>query len=384
MLRNLKHTTQVFAAALLALLAASCGSMRQAVTVPAINRLNLLGTYVIPHKMQFEGTTVGGLSGIDYDGRTGRYYLICDDRSAYSPARFYTAAIALGPQGIDSVRLLAVTSLRQPNGDVYPNKDQDSTRTPDPESMRWDARRRRLVWGSEGERIVRSDHAVLEDPSLIAIKTSGAYIDSFALPANMHMRATAQGPRQNGVFEGLTFMDNYRRMLVSVEEPIYEDGPRAGLRDSTGWIRMISYDMATRKPIAQYGYMIDPVPYPPVPEGAFKINGIPDILAINDHQLLVIERAFSTGRRPCSIRLYIAELSGAEDISGRTSLRGAPFRAVQKKLLLDMDSLGRYTDNVEGVTFGPVLPNGHRTLVLVADDNFDEHEESQFFLFEIL
>ena len=48
-----------------------------------------------------------------------------------------------------------------------------------------------------------------------------------------------------------------------------------------------------------------------------------------------------------------------------------------------MDDLGIYTDNVEGVTFGPVLSNGHQSLIFVADNNFDEQEITQFLLFEI-
>jgi hypothetical protein len=42
-----------------------------------------------------------------------------------------------------------------------------------------------------------------------------------------------------------------------------------------------------------------------------------------------------------------------------------------KKLLLNLDDLGIYIDNIEGVTFGPVLPNGHKTLGMVADNNFN-------------
>ena len=49
-----------------------------------------------------------------------------------------------------------------------------------------------------------------------------------------------------------------------------------------------------------------------------------------------------------------------------------------------MDALGIYVDNVEGITFGPTLPNGHRTLLLVADNNFAVFEKTQFFLFEII
>jgi hypothetical protein len=48
-----------------------------------------------------------------------------------------------------------------------------------------------------------------------------------------------------------------------------------------------------------------------------------------------------------------------------------------------MDSLGFYIDNIEGVTFGPTLPNGHKTLVFVSDNNFLPIEKTQFLLFEI-
>jgi hypothetical protein len=49
-----------------------------------------------------------------------------------------------------------------------------------------------------------------------------------------------------------------------------------------------------------------------------------------------------------------------------------------------MDALGMYVDNVEGMTFGPDLPSGHKTLVLVADNNFSALEKTQFFVFEII
>ena len=48
-----------------------------------------------------------------------------------------------------------------------------------------------------------------------------------------------------------------------------------------------------------------------------------------------------------------------------------------------MDSLGFYIDNIEGVTFGPNLPDGHRTLLFVSDNNFSLLQKTQFLLFEI-
>jgi hypothetical protein len=52
-------------------------------------------------------------------------------------------------------------------------------------------------------------------------------------------------------------------------------------------------------------------------------------------------------------------------------------------MLFNMDVLGREIYNIEGATFGPLLPNGKRTLVFVSDDNFSAKEKTQFLLFEV-
>jgi hypothetical protein len=367
---------------LISIFIVSCATQKT-IALTNQSQLKFIGEYDVPYNKSFQSTTIGGLSGIDYDSKHNIYYLISDDRSAINPARFYRAKIFLDEKGIDSVQFISVKSLMQPNGKTYPNSQQDPFHTPDPEGIRYNKKANQLVWSSEGERIVRKDVVVLEDPSVNIISTNGNYIDSFILPSNMHMQSIQKGPRQNGVFEGLSFTNNYKKLLVSVEEPLYEDGPRAGLKDSSGWIRMIKYDVKTRKPEAQYAYQIDPVAYPADAPGAFKINGVPDILAINDHQLLVIERSFSSGRKPCTIKNYLAELNGATDVSEISSLKNGSFVPVSKKLLLNMDDLKIYIDNVEGVTPGPKLSNGHQTLIFVSDNNFSEGEKTQFLLFEI-
>lgn len=349
-----------------------------------ISGLKFIGEFDLPHRMMFQGTMVGGLSGIDYDPAEDVYYLICDDRSEHNPARFYTAKIVLGNKGIDTVQLLKATTLLQKNGQSYPNKTRDPLHVPDPEALRYDPKNGTMIWGSEGERIVRNDKSLLIDPSVNISNANGQLMDSLPLPTNMHMSAAEKGPRQNGVFEGLSFANNYQTLFVSVEEPLYEDGPRAGLKDTTGWIRIIQYDMRTKQPVAQYAYQIDPVVQEPVSRGAFVVNGVPDILAINDHQLLVTERSFSTGRLTCNIRVYLAELEGAENIASVSSLQQhLTTKPIQKKLLLNMDNLHRWIDNVEGATFGPRLPNGKRSLIFVTDDNFLPFERTQFLLFEV-
>lgn len=371
---------------LIALTLFACTTTRKTVrTPPAIGQLRLIGKQVIPHRLLFEGAVTGGLSGIDYDPARQQYYLICDDRSDLNPARFYTAKLYFNEHTFDSVRITRVTTLLQADGKPYPNKFSNPARTPDPEALRYNPRYDAMVWSSEGERIVNAKDTILANPSLTLIHTNGQYIDTFALPEIFRMQASGNGPRRNGGFEGLAFSPDNKQMFVSLEEPRYEDGPRSDVGVHNAVTRILRYDMATRKPLAQYAYQLDPVAYPPVSKDSFRINGIADILCLGADKLLVLERSFSVGVPSCTIRLYVADLDVATDISGIRSLSQTPnFILVKKRLLYNFETLGTYIDNIEGVTFGPVLPNGHPSLVFAADDNFSPAEESQFFVFEVI
>jgi hypothetical protein len=350
-----------------------------------IKALKFLGQHVIPFNTQYKNTTVGGLSGIDYNAKNNLYYLICDDRSDRNPARFYTAKIFFTKKGIDSMRFTGVTNMLQPDKTVYPNNKQNALQTPDPEAIRYNPITKQLVWSSEGERIVKENDTVLANPSVIMIDKNGLFKSNFELPQIFNMQATANGPRQNGVFEGMSFANNYKTLFVNIEEPLYEDGPRADTADNNAYIRILKFDAASKKNTAQYAYELDPVAYPANPVTAFKVNGVPDILSTGNNKLLVIERSFSTGRLACSIKIFIADIAGATNISNINSLQAdTNFIPAKKKLLLNMDSLGIYTDNIEGVTFGPVLPNGHKTLLFIADNNFNLLQRSQVLLFEVI
>ncbi len=357
----------------------------QAQPVAQVSSLKLLNVKVLPHGFSFQQTTVGGLSGIDYDETSKQYYLISDDRSSLQPARFYSAQIKITEKGIDTVLITGVTTLHQSNGKPYPGAKEDPAHTPDPEAIRYNPTKHQLIWSSEGERIATADKTILTNPSLNFIDLSGHWKKSLPLPAHLTMSSNEQGPRQNGTLEGLTFADNYKTLYASLEEPLYEDGPRAGLTENNPWVRIYRFDVHSGKNTAQFAYRLEKVAYPPVPSTEFMVNGIPDILSLGSHQLLVIERSFSTGRLPCTVKLFLTDVSGAEDVTNFSSLiQQPPSKPLPKKLLLNMDDLGIYVDNVEGATLGPTLPNGHQTLLLVADNNFRALEQTQFFLFEII
>lgn len=366
------------------LLGISCSSLRHTLASASINHLKFLSEYDVPFNFNFNNTVVGGLSGIDYVPIRNSYYLISDDRSEYNPARFYEAKIVINKNKIDSVFFSGVTFMKNEVGKVYPNSHNDPYHTPDPEALRYNARKNTFIWSSEGERIVKTGKIVLENPAVTEINQDGDYVDTFQLPPQLKMQSTESGPRQNGVFEGLTFADNYKTLFVNVEEPLYNDGSRAGLNDSTGIIRLLKFNIHSKRPVAQYFYIIDPVAHAPVPAEAFEINGIPDILYLGNNKFLVIERSFSTGRMACTIKVFLADISSAQDVSEITSLKNKTgIQFISKKLLLNMDDLGTYIDNIEGVTFGPLLANGKRSLLFVADNNFNPQEKTQFLLFEV-
>jgi len=369
----------------LILLAASCAVSKKATqTTAAVNSIRFLGQYIVPNNTGFQNTLVGGLSGIDYDAKSDQYYLVSDDRSDRNPARFYTAKVFISATGIDSVVFTGMSYLLQADGQPYPSNKMDKLRVPDPESMRYNPNKNTLVWSSEGDRIIKAKDTVLIDPAINVISTNGKYSGNFTLPGNLKMQAAETGPRQNGVLEGISFADDYKTLFASMEEPLYEDGPRADTIPNNAYIRIYRFDVRSGTCTAQYAYLLSPVAYPPVPANGFKVSGVSEILSTGSNQLLVVERSYSNGRLTSNIRVYAVDLNGATDISSVQLKGNTGFKPATKKLLLNMDELGIQTDNIEGVTFGPLLPNGHKTLLFVSDNNFAPTQKQQFLLFEVM
>ncbi|MFD0389353.1 esterase-like activity of phytase family protein [Tistrella bauzanensis] len=94
------------------------------------------------------------------------------------------------------------------------------------------------------------------------------------------------------------------------------------------------------------------------------------MLLLDDGRYLVLERAFlkAYGVR---IRLYLADPAGADDVLAIDNLKNRRYRAASKRLIGDLIGAGLRADNWEGMAFGPDLPDGRKTLVLVSDDNFN-------------
>lgn len=81
--------------------------------------LTYLGQSRVEFGATFDGTVIGGLSGISYDAGRQLYYVISDDRSEKNPARFYTARLSLSDKGIDGVAFTATHPLLDESGTPF-------------------------------------------------------------------------------------------------------------------------------------------------------------------------------------------------------------------------------------------------------------------------
>ncbi|RYY69295.1 MAG: esterase-like activity of phytase family protein, partial [Chitinophagaceae bacterium] len=182
-----------------------------------------------------------------------------------------------------------------------------------------------------------------------------------------------------------TFADNYKAYYVSMESPLYEDGPVAMFNYKGAPIRVTKFDTRTHKPLAQYAYLLDALAYEQKPSTGFFINGVDEIMAIGNDQFLFIERSFSVGYTQNTIKIFLVDIKDATNVATLSALHlNKNYRPVSKKLLLNLDELNRSIDNIEGMTLGPLLPNGNRSLILIADNNFQLLQKSQVLLFEII
>ncbi|MGV0875175.1 esterase-like activity of phytase family protein [Mycolicibacterium sp. XJ879] len=332
-----------------------------------------LGQLQLDDGATFDGTVVGGLSGLSYDRENDLYYIISDDRSEENPARFYTARIALSDNGIDDVEFVSTHPLLDDDGKPFPPLNVDARPPvvpPDPEGIAVDVGRQRLYWSGEGER----KGEAMRDPSLRIADLDGGYVGEFTLPPMLRMSREATGPRRNRGLEGLTLTPDGRALWAAMENPGYNDG---ALPDSdTGALtRITRFDVESRTATAQYAYPVDKVTAGPDGD-----NGLTELLAIDDETFLVLERGYGTH---VEARIYRVSVGDADDVLDRPSLQNGSVRPMTKTLLVDLTGTVDPLDNVEGLTFGPALPDGRRSLVLVSDNNFSADQITQSLAFAL-
>lgn len=335
--------------------------------------LEFMGQQVLPHRLSFAGTTVGGLSAIDFDPATGLYDLLSDDRSDLQPARLYRARLDLSRGQLAAPELIEVVTLRQADGAPWPARrvTPPGLAVPDPEALRRlpDGR---LLWTSEGDRPRGFG------PALREARADGTLLREFALPPHF-APGPERGTRDNLGFEGLALTPDARGAWVALENALLQDGAEPGFTQGGGPCRITRFDLAQGRATRQFAYPLDPIPAPPVLP--YAMNGISEILMLDEHRLLVLERAYMAGRGN-SLRLYRVDTREGDDTLALDALAPGNHQPVTKTLVADFAQLGLpRLDNTEGMTWGPRLPDGRRSLLTVSDDNFNPGQITQIAAF---
>ena len=375
---NLRRLTQL-SSLLLATLLTACSSISKPQSFicssPQATPWSLLGEMRWPHDWQFAGTTVGGLSSIDYDSSSGLYYLVSDDRSAHNPARFYTARIHYDAAGLHEFQLQSAVPLRNARQQVFASgrTPEAGIPTPDAEALRVLPGGQSLLWSSEG------DFARGFGPQITQATIDGHWQRDWPLPPGHGLSTQpGQGPRSNFTLEGMTLSEDHKMLWASMEAPLQQDGPMPAPGKAGGAIRITGYDIATQQPIRQLAYVPDALPSH-LWIARHALNGVSEILADGPDHLLVLERSFAP---PLNFGARIYRVSTRPDAGTNTlnlpQLTPDNHRALQKTLVIDLADAGlRSLDNIEGMTWGPSLPDGRRVLLLVSDNNFNPAETTQ-------
>jgi hypothetical protein len=343
-------------------------------TAVEISEIEFIGQAIIPNKLTFQKTEVGGLSGITYDTKKDLYYAISDDRGQKAPARFYTLKIDLS-KGIlknsGAVPVGVTTLLNDTNKTFSPG-------TTDTEGIALTSKETVFI-SSEG------DAGQLINPFIKEFSlTSGKEITTLPIPQKfLPDKSGKQGIRNNLAFESLTITPDEKNLFTASENALIQDGSEAKPKIGTN-CRILQYNLLTNQPEREFLYKTEPVSPLINLTGKFA-SGLPDLIALdNQGQFLSIERSF-TGLG-FYIALFQVSLAGADDIQNINSLLAVDFqkiKPVQKKLLLDLRKLDVLLDNIEGLTLGPKLPDGQQSLILVSDNNFNNIQRTQILAFKL-
>lgn len=236
----------------------------------------------------------------------------------------------------------------------------------------------------------RTGHLLVSDeygPSLYEINRAGQRVRAYAIPANLLPRnaqtgvvnhasdaGNSAGKRSNRGFEGLAISPDGSFAFAMLQSAMLDEGGSSGVVN-----RIVKFDTGTGRAVAQYAYRM---------ESSSQGRGISALVALNDHEFLVLERnnrglGVDANLSSPDKKVFKIDLSAASDVSGLDlDATGAVFTPVAKQASPWLDLAAATTladpslaalggvspEKWEGLTVGPRLTDGSY-LVLAGTDN---------------
>jgi hypothetical protein len=342
----------------------------------------------------------GGFGGaIAYSGHEHRYYAVPDrgpgaGETSYIE-RLYVLDIPLnkGDKGFQLVPRITATHLLKDQaghfltGDAsaFDNVNSETSRRRDSEALR--------VSPSGTSVFIADEYGPFVEEFDIS---TGKLMRNVAIPNKFHIDFPSKylreelnrnlvGRQSNRGLESLAITPEGDRLVAMIQDPLIQDCNHDPDRKLVGnHNRILDINLKSGN-VKEYVYPLeDPK------------NGVSEILAVNDHQFLVLERDSKSGSEAKDKKLHLIDLNGATDVHGYKSLSesglveeeaaGAPHPVyVHKRPFLDILQFGiqGIPEKFEGLTFGPLLEDGRLMLILSTDNDFSKTENTRFFAFAI-
>lgn len=354
-------------------------------------------------------------SAIAYTGQGNRYIVVPDrgpNAAPYNPAvddttsyvaRFHTITLdvtrgATPGAGTVAPSLLSTTLLSSPTplaGTPSPAGAQYFTglssgfdAANSPASRRFDPEGARV--SNDGRSVFVSDEY---GPFINQFdRATGERIRSIPVPERFNIANPAptgaaeiagntSGRQANRGMEGLAISPDGTTLYGIMQSPLIQDGALNGTQRVGTNVRILAVDIATGA-TREYVYVLDR-----------RQNGISEIVAVGGDELLVIERDGNGGTSARVKLLVRISLAGATDVSGVAALptTGLPpgVAPVSKSTLIDLldPAYGlagpSFPEKIEGIAFGPDLPNGDRLLIVTNDNDFLPGVPNSFYAFAL-
>lgn len=219
-------------------------------------------------------------------------------------------------------------------------------------------------------------------PAKFAISTPSA-------DPNQELLGNASGRQANRGMEGLAISPDGTTLYGLMQNALIQDhGLNPGTVDRLGVNnRILKINLVTGQ-TNEYVYVVDAIN---------RGQGANELLAINDHEFLVIERDNRSNlqtppQAPTRKTIYKIDITGATDVSNVESLPAGALPAgvvpVTKTLFIDLlDPDYKLADTIpeklEGLAWGPDLPDGRHVLYVVSDNDLNPNLATQIYAFAI-
>jgi hypothetical protein len=206
------------------------------------------------------------------------------------------------------------------------------------------------------------------------VKLNGTdYPVAEVLPAIYSKRKINRG------FEGLALSGDEKTLYVTLQSPLLNPDKKTG--DASRNSRLIVFDIPSEKVTAEYVYRFDVAKeFDPNPKTTPEEMKLSAVVFLNPTTLLILERTDLVAK------LYSVDLSQATNILNTkwNDLKTAPslealgdpaaahVSVLRKSLVLDLSSLNRMPEKIEGVALLD------RNTIAVSNDNDFDSEESRY------